>query len=78
LAIATKLEKILDDTSWISGFVGVYSLLLLALILYMKKTDPVFGCDKYKRTGCKEVSGLDCGYPDCDKLREYRSGCQPM
>ena len=54
----------MDDTLWISWFIGSCSLLLLSLILHMKKTDPVFGCEKYKRSGCDKVSVFGCDYPD--------------
>jgi hypothetical protein len=63
----------MSDTILISWIMGIFSLLLLVLILRMKKTDPVFGCDKYKRKGCNKVSGRDCGFPDCAKLEKYRS-----
>lgn len=58
---------------WISGFIGIFSASLLLLILRMKKTDPVFGCDKYQRAGCDTLSGRNCGYPECATLEKYRS-----
>ena len=63
----------MDDISWISWIIGVYSITLLLLILHMKKTDPVFGCEKYKRIGCTHVSGRDCGYPKCTSLEKFRA-----
>ena len=63
----------MNDMTWISWIMGIYSVLLLTLIVHMKKTDPVFGCDKYKREGCKNVSGRDCGFPACATLKKYRS-----
>lgn len=59
---------------WLGGLIGIFSALLLVLILRMKKTDPVFGCDKHKRAGCDKLSGRYCGYPDCTTLENYRSG----
>ena len=59
---------------WISGFVFIFSTFFLMLILRMKKTDPVFGCDKYMRKGCDKVSGRECGYPDCAMLEKHHSG----
>lgn len=67
----------MDDTVWISWFMGIFSALLLLLVLRMRKTDPVFGCDKYKRKGCGEVAGRNCGYPACTELERHRSGNEP-
>lgn len=63
----------MDTVTWINWFIAGYSTLLLVLILRMKKTDPMFGCDKYKRIGCNKVSGRDCGYPDCATLEKFRA-----
>ena len=63
----------MDNIMFISWSVGIFSTSLLALIMRMKKTDPVFGCDKHKREGCKKVSGLDCNFPHCATLEKYRS-----
>ena len=62
----------MNDMMWISWIVGIYSVILLALTLRMKKTDPVFGCDKYKKIGCNKVSGVDCDFPECATLKAYR------
>jgi len=63
----------MSDLLWISWGVGIFSSLLLVQILRMKKTDPVFGCEKYKRFGCPKVCGRDCDYPECATLKKYRS-----
>jgi hypothetical protein len=63
----------MNDMIWISWIMGAFSSVLLILILHMKKTDPVFGCDKYKRKGCKMVSGRDCGFPYCVTLEKFHT-----
>ena len=63
----------MDDLMWISLFIGIFSVTLLVLILRMKKTDPVFGCDKYKREGCNKVCGSECNFPNCPTSEKYRT-----
>jgi hypothetical protein len=63
----------MENMTFISWAIGIFSVLLLALILRLKKTDPVFGCKKFKHEGCKKVSGRDCDFPDCESMKKYSS-----
>ena len=63
----------MNDMLWCSWIIGIYSILLLGLLLRMKKTDPYFGCVKFRMAGCNKVSGRDCDFPDCATLGKYRS-----
>ena len=63
----------MEKSMWISWIIGVYSVIFLGLLLNMKKTDPMIGCEKWRIAGCDKVSGSDCRFPDCEILKMYRS-----
>jgi hypothetical protein len=63
----------MDDMIWISWVVGIFSVILLVLLLRMKKTDPAVDCEKYRKVGCQKISGRDCNFPDCEALEKFRS-----
>ena len=41
------------------------------LVSKLRKTDPVYGCDLYKKEECAHVDGYLCDYPKCSMLEEY-------
>jgi len=63
-----EFEVDLDIIMTNSLVIGIFSIFLLGLFLYLKKTDPMVGCEKFRRTGCDKVSGPDCSFPDCEIL----------
>jgi hypothetical protein len=54
--------------------IGIFAIFLLILLMYLKKNDPMVGCEKWRRKGCDKISGADCTYPDCETLKKYLSG----
>ena len=45
--------------------------LYLSVQLYLKKTDPVYGCELYKDKGCSHVDGVLCDFPKCKMNEQY-------
>jgi hypothetical protein len=62
----------MNDMIWISGIIGIFSVVILALLLNLKKTDRDCGCEKYRKFGCKNFPGHGCDFPNCETLKKYR------
>ena len=66
------LVNTMNDLTWIGWIFGVFSVILLGLLLHLKKTDRAIGCEKYRKHGCHKIEGYDCDFPNCDTLNKYR------
>ena len=53
--------------------IGIFCIFFLGLLLYLKKTDPMVGCEKWRLKGCIHISGRECKFPVCGALDEFRS-----
>jgi hypothetical protein len=53
--------------------IGVFFTFLLGVLLYLKKTDPMVGCEKWRLKGCIHISGGECKFPVCARLNKFRS-----